>query len=109
MLLHVTPDSVHGLAAVENSPPGDAAPMPASIEAFLAGMGPRAFRFAEIGLRQRDDALDAVQDAMLRMLAYRGRPPAEWTPLFWSVLRSRVIDIQRRRTFRLRWLMPSPT
>lgn len=78
----------------------------ASLEHFLAGLGTRAFRFAELGLRQRDDALDAVQDAMMKMLAYRNRPAAEWTPLFWSILRSRIIDIQRRRTFRLRWLKP---
>lgn len=83
-----------------------AAPLPASIEQFLAGIGPRAFRFAELGLRHREDALDAVQDAMMRMLTYRDRPAAEWTPLFWSVLRSRVVDVQRRRTFRLRWLLP---
>ena len=76
----------------------------ASIEAFLADIGARAFRFAELGLRQREDALDAVQDAMMRMLGYRERPPAEWTPLFWSILRRRVVDLQRRRTFRLGWL-----
>ncbi len=79
---------------------------PASIEQFLAGIGTRAFRFAELGLRHRDDALDAVQDAMMKMLAYRERPTAEWTPLFWSILRSRIVDTQRRRTFRLRWLAP---
>ncbi|MCL1634429.1 RNA polymerase sigma factor [Luteimonas sp. SX5] len=79
---------------------------PASIEQFLAGIGNRAFRFAELGLRHRDDALDAVQDAMMKMLAYRERPAAEWTPLFWSILRSRIVDAQRRRTFRLRWLSP---
>ena len=79
----------------------------ASLEHFLAGLGTRAFRFAELALRQRDDALDAVQDAMMKMLAYRDRPAAEWTPLFWRVLRSRIVDIQRRRTFRLRWLKPS--
>ena len=82
--------------------------LPASLEEFLAGIGTRAFRFAELGLRNRDDALDAVQDAMVKMLAYRERPAAEWTPLFWSILRSRIIDVQRRRTFRLRWLMPAP-
>jgi len=78
----------------------------ATLDAFLAGIGGRAFRFAEAGLRQRDDALDAVQDAMLKMLAYRERPAQEWPPLFWSILRSRIIDLQRRRGFRLRWLLP---
>ena len=76
---------------------------PASIEQFLSDIGARAFRFAEFGLRQREDALDAVQDAMMRMLGYRERPPAEWTPLFWSILRRRIVDLQRRRMFRLHW------
>ncbi|GAB1597121.1 RNA polymerase sigma factor [Lysobacter claricitrinus] len=81
---------------------------PQTLDAFLASISARAFRFAEMGLRHREDALDAVQDAMVKMLAYAGRPPAEWTPLFWSVLRSRIIDLQRRRTFRLKWLAPPP-
>ena len=90
------------------APPADAAERsPATLEEFLAGIGTRAFRFAELGLRQREDALDAVQDAMVKMLGYRERPAAEWTPLFWSILRSRIVDLQRRRTFRLRWLMPA--
>ncbi len=78
--------------------------LPANLDAFLAGIDARAFRFAEIALRQREDALDAVQDAMMKMLAYRDRPPAEWTPLFWSILRNRIVDMQRRNLFRLRWL-----
>nr|WP_241093622.1 RNA polymerase sigma factor [Xanthomonas sp.] len=90
-------------------PPTDAParPVPVSLDAFLAEIGPRAFRFAEAGLRQREDALDAVQDAMIKLLAYRERPPQEWTPLFWSILRTRIIDLQRRRGFRLRFWAPS--
>ena len=84
-----------------------ATPVWASLDAFLADVGPRAFRFAEAGLRHHDDALDAVQDAMMKMLAYRERPSAEWTPLFWSILRRRIIDLQRRARFRLRWLRPA--
>ena len=80
-------------------------PLAVSLEAFLADIGTRAFRFAEAGLRNRDDALDAVQDAMIRMMGYRERPSAEWTPLFWSILRSRIVDIQRRSLFRMRWLV----
>jgi RNA polymerase sigma-70 factor (ECF subfamily) len=77
---------------------------PLTLERFLADIGARAFRFAELGLRQREDALDAVQDAMMRMLGYQDRPQAEWTPLFWSILRRRIVDLQRRRAFRFRWL-----
>ena len=86
----------------------DAPDAPQTLDAFLASVSTRAFRFAELGLRHREDALDAVQDAMVRMLGYAQRPPSEWTPLFWSVLRSRIIDQQRRRTFRLKWLLPAP-
>lgn len=86
---------------------GRAASGDASIEAFLSGIGARAFRFAELGLRHHEDALDAVQDAMMRMLGYRERPAAEWTPLFWSILRRRMIDLQRRRAFSLLWLVPT--
>ncbi|SMQ96306.1 RNA polymerase factor sigma-70 [Xanthomonas fragariae] len=84
-----------------------AAAAPVSLDAFLAGIGPRAFRFAEAGLRHREDALDAVQDAMVRLLGYRERPAEEWTPLFWSILRSRIVDLQRRRTFRLKFWAPA--
>jgi RNA polymerase sigma factor (sigma-70 family) len=93
--------------------PGDPVPIepastePASIEQFLGSIRARAFRFAELGLRQREDALDAVQDAMMRMLGYHERPAAEWTALFWSILRRRIVDLQRRRAFRLRWLAPA--
>jgi RNA polymerase sigma factor (sigma-70 family) len=86
---------------------GAAGDAPATLEQFLSGVSARAFRFAELGLRQRDDALDAVQDAMMRMLGYRERPAAEWTPLFWSILRRRIVDLQRRSAFRLRWLQPA--
>lgn len=77
-----------------------------TLSEFLAGINVRAYRFAEASLRNRDDALDAVQEAMSRMLGYADRPAAEWTPLFWTVLRSRIIDIRRRDRFRLRWLLP---
>ena len=79
---------------------------PQTLDAFLAAIGPRAFRFAEAGLRHREDALDAVQDSMMKMLGYRDRPAAEWSPLFWSILRNRIVDLQRRGLFRLRWLIP---
>src|SRR5690606_7885801 len=41
------------------------------------------------------------------MLRYEDRPAEEWSPLFWRVLRSQIVDTQRRRGFRLRWLAPA--
>ncbi|MEO7478820.1 MAG: RNA polymerase sigma factor [Lysobacteraceae bacterium] len=72
-----------------------------SLNVFLAGVERRAFRHAEIALKHREDALDAVQDAMLKLVQkYAGKPAIEWSPLFWSVLRSRITDIRRRRRVR---------
>lgn len=74
---------------------------PATLDAFLAQVERRAFRMAEMQLRQREDAMDAVQDAMLRLVRhYRDKPAAEWPPLFWGILRRRIVDLQRRRKVR---------
>lgn len=75
--------------------------VPTTLEAFLAGIERRAYRMAELHLGHREDALDAVQDAMLRLVRhYRDKPPEEWTPLFWGILRRRIVDLQRRRKVR---------
>ncbi|MDO1530395.1 RNA polymerase sigma factor [Fulvimonas sp. R45] len=80
---------------------GESRPVPATLDAFLAQVERRAFRVAELHLGHREDALDAVQDAMLRLVRhYRDKPPAEWMPLFWGILRRRVVDLQRRRKVR---------
>lgn len=74
---------------------------PATLDAFLAQVERRAFRMAELQLRQREDAMDAVQDAMLRLVRhYRDKPATEWAPLFWGILRRRIVDLQRRRKVR---------
>jgi RNA polymerase sigma-70 factor, ECF subfamily len=75
---------------------------------FLAGVEVRAFKIAQAALRHEDDALDAVQDAMLQLArAYSDRPATEWKPLFYRILENRIRDMQRRRTVRNRvisWL-----
>ena len=82
--------------------PFDAAPTAAAItlDQFLAGVERRAFRMAELALGHREDALDAVQEAMMKLVSYRERPSEEWTPLFWSILRRQVTDRHRRDTVR---------
>ena len=80
---------------------------PSDIDGFLASVERRAFRLAELALGHRDDALDAVQEAMIRLLRYQHRPAEEWTPLFWSILRRQVTDRHRRNALRRRlhgWL-----
>lgn len=75
---------------------------PRDIEQFLAGIERRAFRLAELALGHREDALDAVQDAMIKLMQYRERPALEWTPLFWSILRRQLTDRHRRNAVKRR-------
>ena len=103
MLAGMGPETIDSRGGTDAPAPAG----PATLEQFLDGISARAFRFAEAGLRHRDDAMDVVQDAMLKMLGYRDRPASEWTPLFWTILRSRIVDAQRRRSFRLGWMSPA--
>lgn len=81
-------------------------PVNATIEGFLASVERRAWRIAEIALHDPDEALDAVQDAMLRLVRhYADRPAEEWPPLFYGILRRRITDLQRRRAVRNRVLV----
>ncbi|HUL17785.1 MAG TPA: RNA polymerase sigma factor [Steroidobacteraceae bacterium] len=79
-----------------------------ALNQFLASVELKAFKIAQAALRHEDDALDAVQDAMLQLArAYAARPPQEWKPLFYRILENRIRDMQRRRTVRGRviaWL-----
>jgi len=79
-----------------------------ALNQFLAGVELKAFKIAQAALRHEDDALDAVQDAMLQLArAYADRPAPEWKPLFYRILENRIRDLQRRRTVRGRviaWL-----
>ncbi|HKT74676.1 MAG TPA: RNA polymerase sigma factor [Steroidobacteraceae bacterium] len=79
-----------------------------ALNQFLAGVELKAFKIAQAALRHEDDALDAVQDAMLQLArAYADRPMEEWKPLFYRILENRIRDMQRRRTVRGRvmaWL-----
>lgn len=70
---------------------------------FLAEVEQRAFALTVLKIRDRDEAMDIVQDSMLRLVRkYSGRPPDEWTPLFYRILANRTRDLQRRRQVRNR-------
>ena len=79
-----------------------------ALDQFLASVEKRAFKIAQMGLRNDDDALDAVQDSMMKLVqSYGSRAVEEWRPLFYRILSNRIRDMQRRRTVRGRimsWL-----
>jgi RNA polymerase sigma-70 factor (ECF subfamily) len=103
--VYSTPASVHGGTGLNDTTAQSRA---GQLNQFLASVELKAFCFAPAGLRNEEDALDAVQDAMLQLArAYADRPPEEWKPLFYRILENRVRDMQRRRTVRGRvmaWL-----
>lgn len=99
------PAAAHGGTLLNDSTAGLGS---GALDRFLASIELKAFKIALASLRHEDDALDAVQDAMLQLArAYSDRSPEEWKPLFYRILENRIRDMQRRRTVRGRvmaWL-----
>lgn len=73
------------------------------MERFLAGVEKKAFHYARIATGNEQEALDIVQDAMLKLVqSYSGRAEQEWGALFHRILQSRIRDWYRRSLVRNR-------
>jgi RNA polymerase sigma-70 factor, ECF subfamily len=71
---------------------------------FLASVERRAFKQAVFAVRDDEVALDAVQDAMLKLVtSYADRPAAELAPLFQRILQNVIHDHFRRQKVRNLW------
>lgn len=59
---------------------------------------------AEFSTRNREDALDIVQDAMMQLASKYAKKPAEqWPPLFYRILNNRIMDFHRKNSTQNRW------
>ena len=75
-----------------------------SLNQFLASAERQAFRMAFIATGNREDALDIVQDAMLKLATkYGDRTVDDWGPLFHRIVQSTIRDWYRRQKVRNRW------
>jgi RNA polymerase sigma-70 factor (ECF subfamily) len=84
-----------GRAALDNS---------VALDQFLASVERRAYRMAMVATSSHEDALDIVQDAMLRLARrYADRDAEQWGPLFHRITQSVIRDWYRRTAVRNRF------
>ncbi|WP_349251936.1 RNA polymerase sigma factor [Azoarcus sp. L1K30] len=77
------------------------------LSAFLESVEKRAFKQAVWSLRDDEAALDAVQDAMLKLsVRYAERPADEYPMLFQRILQNVILDAHRRLKVRRFWVSP---
>ena len=69
------------------------------MQKFLSSIEGRAFSMAQFATKNREDALDIVQDSMFKLVQkYSAQPAEQWKPLFYSILQTRILDWHRRQS-----------
>ena len=72
---------------------------------FLASVERRAYKQALFAVREAENALDIVQDSMLKLAEkYGAKPVAELPMLFQRILQNTIRDFYRRQKVRSRWV-----
>ena len=67
-------------------------------------MEKKAFHYARIATGNEQDAMDIVQDAMLKLVQrYAKRDEGDWPALFTRIVQNNLADFYRRNVVRRKW------
>ena len=81
-----------------------------SMEQFLCFIERRAFHYIRASVGNIEDTHDIVQESMYKLVQkYAGKSPAEWKPLLYRIMTSKVTDFHRRRAIREKFILQTPT
>lgn len=69
-----------------------------TMDCFLRSIEHKALHMAKLSTNGHADALDMVQDSMIKLVTrYQDKPPEQWKPLFYRILQNRLTDWHRHR------------
>lgn len=75
--------------------------MSRQLDNFLKSVQRKAYAQAEFAVGNRDEALDIVQDSMMKLAkSYLDKPEEEWPKLFQRILQNQIRDWYRRQKVR---------
>ncbi len=68
---------------------------------FFSAEEQKAFSVARLSIDNDEDALDIIQDAMLKFVSnYANKDQSNWKPLFYKIIYRKLTDYHRKRNFR---------
>jgi len=66
---------------------------------FFIAHEKKAYVIAFMSLKNQDDALDVIQDVMIKFVEkYKRKNQAHWTSLFYRMIHNRITDFHRQNT-----------
>ena len=72
-----------------------------SLNQFLQSVERSGYRMAWLATSNQSDALDLVQDAMIKLATnYAEKSSDDWRPLFYRILQNRIVDWHRKQKVR---------
>ena len=74
------------------------------IQAFLQSVETRAYKMAYMATKREEDALDLLQNAMMKLVEkYSDKPESELRPLFYAILQNQIKNWYRQQAQISKW------